>query len=135
MGNLIVADQKGMQIHCFRDGYKKENLVCDTLLLKQGELLTITNRKKYIVNVGWFVLIQINHSKEEFMFVQELEEAMQNEQVMDEIDCMLKLSSISYYLEQSLACRNKETFLKFSALRNELAFLYEQLSGKVRIES
>lgn len=135
MGNLIVADQKGIQFQCLSHGYKKENLVCHSLFLKQGELLTITNRKKYIVNVGWFILIQTNNNIEEFVFVEELEEALNNEQIMDEIDCMLKISSISYYLDQSLVSRNKEEFLKFSALRNELAFLYERLSGKVLIES
>ena len=78
-------------------------------------------------------MVQINNKKEEFMFVQELEEAIHNEGIMNELDCMLKLFRISYYLDQSLACRNKEEFIKLSAKRNELAFLYEQLCGKVLV--
>mgnify|MGYP006961609770 CR=1 FL=1 len=129
--NFIVSDRAGIHLQCFCHGYKKENLVCRTLFLKQGDLLTVTNRKKYIVDAGWFVLIQINNTEEEFMSVQELEEAIRNERIMSELDCMLKLFHISYNLDQSLACRNKEEFFKLSAMRNEFVFLYEQLSGKV----
>jgi len=131
----IVADQSGVQIQCLCHGFKKDNLVCRSVFLKQGDLLTITNRKKYIVDAGWFICIQINHDKEEFMFVEQLEEAIRNEKILGEVDCILKLFRVSYDLDRSLACRNKEEFLKLSAARNELTFLYEQLCGKVLVGS
>jgi len=135
LGNLIVADEQGIQIQCYAHGYKKENLVCHSIVLKHGDLLTITNRKKYIVDVGWFVLVKINHHKEEFMFVQDLEESVGNGKMMDEIDCMLNLLSTSYYLDQALAHKNKEEFLKYSSIRNRISILFERLCEKVYIEA
>lgn len=133
--HLIVADQNGIQIQCLCHGYKKENLVCRSIYLKQGQLLTIKNRKKYIVDTGWFVLVQINHDHEEFMFAEKLEEAIHSGKIMNEVDCLLRLFSVSYELDRSLASRDKEQFLKLSAAKNELTFLYEQLCGKVPVGS
>lgn len=135
MENIIVADKKGVHIQCFTSGNKKENLICHSAFLNYGDILTITNRRKYIVNVGWFILIKINNNKEEYMLVKELDDAITNEKILDEIDFMLKLSSISYYLDQSLISKNKDEFIKYSTIRNELMSLYEQLNGKILIES
>ncbi|MED3763594.1 hypothetical protein [Ureibacillus terrenus] len=135
MGNFIVADNRGIEFQCFCQGYKKENLVLHPVFLEQGDLLTITNRKKYIVDVGWFILVKINDSQEEFLPVDELEEAMTNEALLDEIGCMLKMLSISYYLDQALAIRNKKEFIKYSSIRNKFATLYERLCEKVYIET
>lgn len=135
MDTFIVADPNGVHVQCLRHGYKKENLVSHSLFLKHGDLLTIRNRKKYIVDVGWFVLVRINDLQEEFMPADELEKAMQNERILNEIDCFLKLCSVSYYVDQALACRNKEEFIQLSAARNELAQLYAQLSGSMLVGS
>lgn len=134
MGNYIVADKNGLCLQCYRQGYKKENLVCNKIFLKQGELLTVTDRKKFIIDVGWFVLAKIN-GEEKFLLIEELDEAMQNGQLLDEIDCMLKLVNISHYLDEALASKNKEQFFKFLTLQKEISFLYEQLCEKMYITS
>lgn len=46
MVDLIAADQKGINIQCLYYGYKKESLVCNSVFLKQGELLTIVLREQ-----------------------------------------------------------------------------------------
>jgi hypothetical protein len=135
MIDLIVADQFGIDIQCLYYGYKKENLVCNSVSLKQGDLLEITNQGRYIVGVGWFVLIRINNKIEEFMWVKELEEAIHVEKIMNSTDCLLQYFSVSYQLDQSLACRNKEKFLSLLGRKKELSFLYDQLCGKVLVES
>lgn len=135
VGNLIVADELGIQLQCLSHGYKKENLVCHSIFLNKGDLLTITNRKKYIVDVGWFILVKINHTNDEFIFVNELEQLIQDEKILDEIGCMLKIIGIDYYLEEALVQRNKEEFLNYSSTKNELTFLYERLCKKIPIES
>jgi len=43
---FIVADRSGVHISCLRHGFKKDNLVCHSLHLKRGDLVTLKNRKK-----------------------------------------------------------------------------------------
>lgn len=135
MVDLIVADPNGINIQCLYYGHKKENLVCNTVTLKHGECLSITNQGKYIIGVGWFVLIETNNNTKEFMYVKDLEEAIHVGKVMSYIDCMLEYFNVSYQLDQSLASWDKEKFLSVLERKNELSFLYDQLCGKVLVES
>ena len=135
VNKFIVADRSGVHISCLRHGFKKDNLVCHTVHLKHGDLVTLKNRKKYIVDAGWFILAQINGCHEEFMCADELEKAAQSERILDETDCFLKLCSVSYYLDQALAARNKEEFIRLSAERNAWAGRCAQLSGEIFVGS
>jgi hypothetical protein len=133
--DLIVTDKKGIEIKCLNYGYKKESLVCNSKTLQYGDVLTVSNQGKYIVGVGWFVLISVNEKIKDYMWVKKLEEAINSDKAMPIIDCMLDYFNLSFQLDKALESRNKQLFLSLSEKKKELSFLYDRISGKIPIRS
>ena len=133
--DLIVAANKGIEVECLYYGYKKENLVSNVKTLQFGDVLTISNKGKYVVDVGWFVLITVNHSIKEYVSALDLEASISIENIMSPIDCMLEQFHISYQLDKALESRDKQKFIHFSEKKKELFFLYDRISSKEKVAS
>ena len=133
--DLIVTDKNGIEVKCLYYGYKKENLVSNSKTLQCGDVLTVSNQGKYIVGVGWFVLISVNEKIKDYMWVKKLEEAINSDKVMPIIDCMLDYFNLSFQLDKALESRNKQLFLSLSEKKKELSFLYDRISGKIPVGS
>ncbi|RID81831.1 hypothetical protein D1953_19780 [Peribacillus asahii] len=131
--DLIVSSEKGIKVECLEYGYKKENLVSHSKTLQCGDVLTISNKGKYVVGVGWFVLISVNKKIKDYMWIKELEEAIHSNKAMPIIDCMLDYFNVSFQLDRALESRNKQSFLSLSEKKTKLSFLYDRISGKLPV--
>lgn len=102
-------------------------MVSGFLQLHYGDLLSISDQGKFVFGMGWFIFITINQSKNEFVFMPDLELAIHSNKVQSCIDIMLDNSIITFYLDKSLAHRNKELFLSFSNKLKESSFLLNKI--------
>jgi hypothetical protein len=132
--DAIISAKEGIEIQCLYYGYKKENIVSSLKTLQYGDILTVLNQKRYVVGVGWFVLISINEKTKDFMLVRELEEAMNSNKMISIIDTMLEYFNLSYQLDKALELRNKQLFLNLLENKKESSFLYDRISGKIAVE-
>ncbi|AZV41329.1 hypothetical protein BAOM_0697 [Peribacillus asahii] len=131
--DLIVSSENGIKVECLEYGYKKENLVSHSKTLQCGDVLTVSNKGKYVVGVGWFVLISVNKKIKDYMWTKELEEAIHSNKTMPIIDCMLDYFNVSFQLDRALESRNKQLFLSLSEKKTKLSFLYNRISGKLPV--
>lgn len=132
--DAIVAAKNGIEVQCLYYGYNKDNLVSNSKTLQHGDILTILNQKRYVVGVGWFILISINEKIKEFMSAKELEKAMNSNKLMSIIDTMLEYFNVSYQLDKALELRNKQLFLNLFEHKKESSFLYDRIAGKIPVE-
>jgi hypothetical protein len=133
--DLIITDKNGIEVECLYYGYKKENLVSHSKTLQCGDVLTVSNEGKYIIGVGWFILISVNEKTKDYMRVRELEGAIDSGKAMPIIDCMLDYFNLSFQLDKALESRNKGLFLSLAEKKKELSFLYDRMSGNVPVGS
>lgn len=133
--DFIVAAKNGVEVACWYYGYKKEDLVSNKKTLQYGDKLKIENEGKYIIDVGWFVLITINGKAKEYMAAADLQEYIQENQVVSPLDCMLDYFALSYQLDKALENRDKDTFLSLSEKKKELSELYHIVTGNTIIHS
>lgn len=131
--DFIVAAKKEIEVECLYYGYKKEDLVSNKKTLYFGDRLTIENKGRYIVDVGWFVLITINNNVKEYMSASELEGYIHTNEVVSPIDCMLEYFNMSYQLDKALENRDKITFLKLSEQKKEVSAIYDMITEKTII--
>ncbi|MEH7123941.1 hypothetical protein V7122_05425 [Bacillus sp. JJ1532] len=132
---LIVKDKNGIIAECLYYGYKRENMVSGFFPLQYGDLLTISNHGKFVFGIGWFIFITINESKKEFLFMPDLEAAIHSKKLESCIDIMLDYSLSTFYLDKSLASRNKELFLTLSNKLKESSFLLHRITNKFPAEN
>lgn len=133
--DFIVAAKKEIEVECLYYGYKKEDIVTNKKTLSFGDRLTVENKGRYIVDVGWFVLITINNRGKEYMSASDLEEYIHANEVVSPIDCMLEYFNLSYQLDKALENRDKTTFLKLSERKKEVSAIYDMINEKTIIHS
>ena len=124
-----MRDKNGFTVQCLYYGSKRENMVCGSIDLHYGDILTISNQGKYVYGKGWFILVTINGTIKEFVFMPELEELINTNKVQTGIDVILDYSISSFYLDKSLVHRNKELFLSFTSKLKESTFLLHRITN------
>jgi hypothetical protein len=122
-------------VQCLYYGYKRENVVSSSKILNYGDILTISNEGKYVLGIGWFVLIIINGEIKDYVRTVELEKAIDSNQAQSLIDLMLEFFILSHQVDKALEDRNKELFLSFSKNHKESSYLFERISGKIPAKS
>ncbi len=130
MLDLIIRDKIGIVVQCLYYGYKRENVVSSTKILHYGDILTVSNEGKYVLGIGWFVLIIINGEIKDYVRIVELEKAIDSNQAQSVIDLMLDFFILSHQVDKTLEDRNKELFLSLSKKQKESSYLFERISGK-----
>jgi hypothetical protein len=96
---------------CLHWGHDREDMIKSEYHFQLKDQLRILNHCKYIHEVGWFVLVNINHTKKEFIYLKQLEEAINSEMLRRTVDVMLEFSITSFYVDQSLLEGNKDSFM------------------------
>nr|WP_295973549.1 IDEAL domain-containing protein [uncultured Bacillus sp.] len=131
--DFIVAAKNGIDVECLYYGYKKDDMISKPLTLQFGDTLQIENQGKYIVGVGWFVLITINNKVKQYVCAEDLEEYIRTNDTVSPVDCMLDYFNLSYQLDKALENRDKAAFLSLTGKKSELSALYDIISGKIPV--
>lgn len=129
--DLIVRDKSGIVVQCLYYGYKRENMMSNSKTLHCGDVLTVSNQGKYVLGIGWFVLISVNGEITDYVRTAELEEAINSDKALPVIDLMLDYFILSFQLDKSLELRKKELFLSLSEKQKELSYLFLRISGGI----
>ncbi len=106
-------------------------MVSSSKTLYYGDILTVSNLGKYILGIGWFVLIKVNGQMKDYVRIVDLEKAIDSNKVQSVIDVMLDSFTLSIQIDNALELRNKEQFLSLSKKQNESSFLFKRISGKI----
>ncbi|CAI9386764.1 hypothetical protein ACTQ5K_12710 [Niallia sp. Sow4_A1] len=87
--------------------------------LHKGDIITVTEEKKYVDSLGWLLLVMINDYSF-FMFVDEIEEFIANKKITSLLDLELRMNYLDYKVNESLDVLNKEKFDVFARELNDL---------------
>jgi hypothetical protein len=120
---FIVSISKGIKVDCLYYGYKKENAIRNIQEIKQGDILEIMDLGRYIIGLGWYVLILINNKEKVYVSIRELESAIETKEIQTLIDIELEYYYLSYQLDTSLKSRNEELFMIVSKKYKQLVCL------------
>lgn len=106
-------------------------MVSNSKTLYYGDVLTVSNQGKYIIGIGWFVLICVNGQIKDYVRTAELEEAINSDRVLPVIDLMLDHFILSFQIDKALERRNKELFLSLLEKQKEASYLFKRISDKL----
>lgn len=87
--------------------------------LHKGDIITVTEERKYVDSLGWLILVMINDYSF-FMFVDEIEEFIENKRITSLLDMELRMNYLEFKVNESLDGLNKEQFELFASELNEL---------------
>jgi bifunctional DNA-binding transcriptional regulator/antitoxin component of YhaV-PrlF toxin-antitoxin module len=111
---FIVSISEGLKLDCLYYGYKKESVIRNYQEIKQGDILEITNQGKFIIGIGWYILIVINNQEKVYVSIRELEHAMETKEIQSFIEIELEQHYLTIQLDNALDSGNKELFMKVS---------------------
>lgn len=81
--------------------------------LHKGDILTITEEKRYVDSLGWLMLVLINdHSV--YMFVDELEDFVEEGKIYSIVDLELQINYLEFKVNEMLDVMDKEKFEGFA---------------------
>ncbi|TRZ38048.1 hypothetical protein CEQ21_21790 [Niallia circulans] len=81
--------------------------------LHKGDIITVTEEKKYVDSLGWLMLVMINDYSV-YMFVQELEDFIDEEKIVSVLDMELKRNYLQFKVNESLDTLDKEGFEQYA---------------------
>jgi len=81
--------------------------------LHKGDIITVTDEKKYVDSLGWLMLVMINDYSV-YMFVQELEDFINEEKIVSILDMELKRNYLQFKVNESLDKMDKESFEQYA---------------------
>ncbi|MDG5789089.1 hypothetical protein QA612_16655 [Evansella sp. AB-P1] len=111
MGNyFIVSNTEGLNLLCIYYGNKKSNVIRNKEKISQGDILEILDEGKFILGLGWYVLVIINNEQSVFASISELEKGMEKKELQSLIDLELEHNYLKYQVERALILKNKELF-------------------------
>jgi hypothetical protein len=132
---LIINDKMGLVVQCLYYGYNLDNVVSSSKFLHYGDILSVTNEGKYVLGIGWFVLVIVNGESKEYVRTVDLENAVDTNKAQAILDLMLHSFIVSYQLDKALENRNKEHFLSLSKKQKESSYLFKRIAGKIPANS
>ena len=120
---FVVKNTEGLWVDCLYYGSKKENAVRRLRHLKQGDHIKIKNQGKFIIGIGWYILILLNNEEKVFVFLKDLENAIETKHIQTLLDLELEQCYLGFLVDSALDTRNKELFMKVSKKYIELMSL------------
>ncbi|HEO8419187.1 hypothetical protein [Niallia sp. FSL W8-0635] len=94
--------------------------------LHKGDIITVTEEKKYVDSLGWLLLVMIKDYSF-FMFVDEIEEFIATKKITSLLDMQLRMNYLEFKVNESLDVLNKEQFELFASELNELKAVQKDL--------
>lgn len=95
--------------------------------LHKGDIITVTEERKYVDSLGWLLLVMVNDYSF-FMFIDEIEEFIANKKITSLMDMELRMNYLEYKVNESLDGLNKEQFELFAKELNDLKFIQNELA-------
>lgn len=92
--------------------------------LHKGDIITITEERKYVDSLGWMLLVMINDTSF-YMFTDEIEEFIEQKKISSLLDIEWRMIYLEYKVNESLDKLNKEEFNQFALELNELKQIQE----------
>ncbi|MFT8322827.1 MAG: hypothetical protein ABF649_18305 [Bacillus sp. (in: firmicutes)] len=81
--------------------------------LHKGDMITVTEEKKYIDSLGWLVLVLIN-DYQVYMYIQELEDFVAERKIYSVMDLDLKINYLQFKVNETLDSLDKNNFSVFA---------------------
>ncbi|MEK5440935.1 hypothetical protein [Fredinandcohnia sp. FSL W7-1320] len=101
--------------------------------VKKGTVLTITPDRKYVDNLGWYVLIDFDDKFQVYINIHDFEKYYFENMFCSFIDLDLKLNYLEYKLNESLDERNEEAFHILSSELMDMNELREKIIRSMSI--
>jgi len=101
--------------------------------VKKGTILTITPDRKYVDNLGWYVLIDFDDKFQVYINIHDFEKYYFENMFCSFIDLDLKLNYLEYKLNESLDERNEEAFHILSSELMDMNELREKIIRSMSI--
>ncbi|WP_077213074.1 hypothetical protein [Bacillus dakarensis] len=117
---FMVTDSDGIRVECIHYGYKKENAIRSIQKLKKGDIVKVRNQGKFICGIGWYILIVINNKEKMFVYIKNLENAMESNQLQSLLDLELEKYYLGFLVDNALDTRNRDLFMKVSHKYREI---------------
>ena len=95
--------------------------------LHKGDIITVTEERKYVDSLGWLLLVMIKDYSF-FMFVDEIEEFISSKKITSLLDMELRMNYLEYKVNESLDGLNKELFDLFASELNDLKSIQKDLA-------
>ncbi|SDZ30825.1 IDEAL domain-containing protein [Evansella caseinilytica] len=125
---FMVSVPERFLLECLYYGNSKENAVRSFQEMRQGDLLEVMDQGKYIIGIGWYVMITINSKETVYISIQQLEKAIQEKKIYTLIELELEYCCLKYQIDQALDCKNKELFMKAAKEYKKFLSLKEKSS-------
>jgi len=120
--HLVVANPFTHQIDCFCPGDEQ----VDFLTFEYGDVIEVTNDRKFTSGNGWYSFIVINNQCSLYIALDDLEQYYRNKQIFSILDLELKINYLHYKINDSLETENKMSFLYYTSELNKLNKLKEK---------
>lgn len=95
--------------------------------VRKGSIITITPEKKYVDNIGWYFLIDINKEFQVYINIHIFEENYNLKKYCSLLDFDLKLNYLEYKVNQALDDKNEIAFNQFSKALNDMMELKQSI--------
>ena len=95
--------------------------------LHKGDIITVTEERKYVDSLGWLLLVMIKDYSF-FMFVDEIEEFISSKKITSLLDMELRMNYLEYKVNESLDGLNKEQFDLVASELNDLKSIQKDLA-------
>ncbi|MEQ6378297.1 hypothetical protein RZN25_15905 [Bacillaceae bacterium S4-13-56] len=130
--HFVVANTFKHRMNCFCHEKKHDCF----FTLKEGDVIEVTNDRKFTIGNGWYHLTFINGQFPFYMRPDELDQYNSDGQLLSLLDIELKLNYLHFHINQSLDKKEKMSFLEDTTERNQLIDLKEKLAtfiGRVEL--
>jgi hypothetical protein len=116
--HIIALQPIEYQIECFSPYYNQTQLETGIQKINKGDVIELTNHRKFLFDIGWYILVIINNKAQLYMSLDCLLEHLENGQLCTIIDFELKLNYWEHQLNKSLEKRDKDLFFTASEKLN-----------------
>lgn len=101
--------------------------------VRKGSIITITPEKKYVDNIGWYFLIDINKEFQAYINIHVFEENYKLKKFCSLLDFDLKYNYLGYKVNQALDDKNELAINQFSDELNEFIELKQSILDELRV--
>lgn len=102
------------------------------LPIEKGDIIELTNNRKFIMDRGWYFLVVVNnHENCFYMAIDDLEYYYSKELIFSMLDIELKLNYSQYKIDQALDEGDKQIFRQFTKQFKDLKELWDAGTGSL----
>lgn len=102
--------------------------------MKRGMIITITPEKKYVDNLGWYFLLDIDKQFQLYINIDDFTEGYFEQKYCSLLDFDLKLNYLEYKVNLALDEKNAEGFIHYSCELKKLTELRERVEEELGVK-